>query len=291
MNHVSKWPNPFMAALFFAGIFYDLLVFYAAIWPAMTSSGVFDIFVVAVTITLCYQYFSLILKDPGRASPSSRFSDDNLSISKSGEEDLTNSTESLLKSSLPSEFFLSDYCANCRVCGDASAHVRHCRLCDACMEGFDHHCLFLLTCVAKRNRRLFLSFLTFVDVFCIPTMMWNVFHYLTSANSSSFSSSYVSNESPGLRLVFEVLSLSISDCDFAALVFLSLCNWMAWLWIAYLIFSQIHYISKSHTTSCSGVKACSDDLNKKLSWKQYSSNLFYFLAKGDMRRTRNVSLA
>lgn len=290
MNHVSKWPNPFMASLFACGIFYDIFVFYVVIWPSMTTMsgytyGYFDAFVVVTTLTLTYQYLSLILKDPGRAPPCSWLSNGGPPSTSYIDDDRKRDHENAVAS-----VFVGDHCPNCRVRDDDSsaAHVRHCRLCDACMQGFDHHCLFLLTCVAKRNRRLFLSFLVFVDVFCIPTLLLSTSGYL-SRKATSISPSVASEESP-LRLLCSVISISISDCDSAVLVFLCLGNWLAWLWIAYLIYNQIYYIARSHTTSCVGIKACRDDLSRKLSWNQFISNVLYFLANGELR-ARAVALA
>lgn len=40
-----------------------------------------------------------------------------------------------------------------------SARTKHCRLCEHCFEEMDHHCLFLLNCVAKNNHLMFVWFL------------------------------------------------------------------------------------------------------------------------------------
>lgn len=37
--------------------------------------------------------------------------------------------------------------------------ARHCRKCDKCVAGFDHHCLWLNTCVGRRNYHRWLLFL------------------------------------------------------------------------------------------------------------------------------------
>ena len=37
--------------------------------------------------------------------------------------------------------------------------TKHCRLCDACVLGLDHHCLFLTRCVAVNNHRAFVFFM------------------------------------------------------------------------------------------------------------------------------------
>ena len=41
----------------------------------------------------------------------------------------------------------------CRYCGIYKRKgVRHCRVCKVCINGFDHHCVFLLKCVGKGNK-------------------------------------------------------------------------------------------------------------------------------------------
>ena len=37
------------------------------------------------------------------------------------------------------------------------SRTKHCRLCDCCYKGLDHHCLFLMTCIAINNHGAFLA--------------------------------------------------------------------------------------------------------------------------------------
>jgi len=59
--------------------------------------------------------------------------------------------------------------ARCRH-GCASARqprTRHCRLCNKCVDGFDHHCLWLNTCVGSYNYRAWLGFVAALFVWTI----------------------------------------------------------------------------------------------------------------------------
>ena len=38
--------------------------------------------------------------------------------------------------------------------------TKHCKLCEVCIESLDHHCLFLMNCVARNNHRAFVCFMT-----------------------------------------------------------------------------------------------------------------------------------
>jgi hypothetical protein len=51
----------------------------------------------------------------------------------------------------------------CRLClVYVSKGTRHCSICNKCVMGFDHHCIYLNTCIGSRNYPLFLGLLTCV---------------------------------------------------------------------------------------------------------------------------------
>ena len=54
-------------------------------------------------------------------------------------------------------------CARCLSLGlkrQMGAQTKHCTACDACVEGFDHHCVWLNQCIGKKNYRTFFFFLS-----------------------------------------------------------------------------------------------------------------------------------
>lgn len=56
-------------------------------------------------------------------------------------------------------------CLPCAAAKPPSAH--HCRSCNMCIEGLDHHCVFIGSCVGSSNKRSFVSFLFWVVISCV----------------------------------------------------------------------------------------------------------------------------
>ncbi|KAG1685982.1 hypothetical protein DVH05_007583 [Phytophthora capsici] len=52
--------------------------------------------------------------------------------------------------------------ATCRDCGRLAltSDTRHCGRCNKCVPGYDHHCIYLNTCIGTRNYPLFVGLLS-----------------------------------------------------------------------------------------------------------------------------------
>lgn len=66
------------------------------------------------------------------------------------------------------------YCETCHIFRPEKS--AHCNLCNNCVAGFDHHCIWLGTCVGKRNYRYFFIFVTSIVLTILFTIAVCISH-------------------------------------------------------------------------------------------------------------------
>lgn len=59
-----------------------------------------------------------------------------------------------------------ELCKKCGAVRSAVARAHHCSVCGRCIEGMDHHCVFINNCVGAGNVRHFLLFLLYSCAYC-----------------------------------------------------------------------------------------------------------------------------
>ena len=58
-----------------------------------------------------------------------------------------------------------DFCLIC--CSNIKSTSKHCKTCDRCVDGFDHHCMWLNNCIGKENYSLFIYLLISFIIFSL----------------------------------------------------------------------------------------------------------------------------
>ena len=65
--------------------------------------------------------------------------------------------------------------------------TKHCKLCDWCVRGFDHHCAWMNTCVGHRNHRVFVIM---VALLFSCSVLWLIMGYIGLVKTASSSHPY-----------------------------------------------------------------------------------------------------
>uniref|UniRef100_A0A673JLP5 Palmitoyltransferase n=1 Tax=Sinocyclocheilus rhinocerous TaxID=307959 RepID=A0A673JLP5_9TELE len=109
-------------------------------------------------------------------------------------------------------------------------NCKHCRLCDMCIQDYDHHCLFLNQCVGRDNHRIFILF--------IMSMVMAHLIFILSAV---------------YYLCLKLSGLQMSDWGSvagreASVLLLTLFNIFSLIWVGWLLVEQLDAISMGTTT-------------------------------------------
>ncbi|XP_033097132.1 palmitoyltransferase akr1-like [Anneissia japonica] len=147
MNHICRWPNPIHAGAFAAGILHTIICYVFLILPVLWPHFYALCFNIPALAVMLYLYVFVLISDPSvcRSSrPGPSLSEPYMTV------------EHIARGVCKSD----DFCSVCEII--KPLNVKHCRLCDKCYYGLDHHCLFLLTCIAKSNHRFFIMLVALV---------------------------------------------------------------------------------------------------------------------------------
>ncbi|XP_041032017.1 palmitoyltransferase AKR1 isoform X1 [Carcharodon carcharias] len=211
ISHLARLPNPMYVGTFAAGIFHSLYCFYYKILPVLWPDKLLLWCMTMLATTLLWMFKELLTRDPGN-------------LQKSGcEAEYSTVTQLIEANQNPSRF-----CIYCEVI--QPEQTKHCRLCNTCMVNFDHHCLFLMKCVARDNQRLFVLFL--LEVF--------VCHLTFTASAL-----YCLNLRYGLNLEVAQSVLSLESW----VVGLALMNLATAVWELMVLKDQLVTISTNSTTT------------------------------------------
>lgn len=86
----------------------------------------------------------------------------------------------------------------CHVCDvNVTSKAKHCSSCNKCVHSFDHHCIWLNTCIGGKNYRLFFSMLILVVIGTLFFFINSLLQFIGSFQGSSSAISLKPYYSPG----------------------------------------------------------------------------------------------
>lgn len=113
------------------------------------------------------------------------------------------------------------YCGTCRIWRPPRAS--HCSTCGNCVDLFDHHCLWLNTCIGRRNYKYFVLFVTFASITCYYGLGLSIYYVVKAWKirnqiaASELEASEVSTSSKAIsNAVLELLKRDTSGISFAS---------------------------------------------------------------------------
>ncbi|XP_078491917.1 zinc finger protein [Ciona intestinalis] len=211
LHHPSKWPNPVFLGAFAGGIFHCIIsssIFIMYFWPCVFTF----FYITSLSISCLYHLYYLTRGDPGVLTHNSRERNVELTVLDIA---LGHCKE-------------GDFCPYTELI--KTKRSKYCRLCEKLVEDLDHHCLFLMNCIARNNHRAFVIFIINVMVlqfsFCYLTLgyMWTAY-----PNSENW-------------LLIDMLTYESMILDLNILCI------FAFLWECQLIGSQLVNIAMGQTT-------------------------------------------
>ncbi|KAG5447812.1 putative ZDHHC-type palmitoyltransferase 5 [Clonorchis sinensis] len=232
-------PNPFFMGAFVAGFLSTLHLVIFHLYPSPQHPDWYHhsyfVFLLIVPFVISFLFLSLVFSDPGYVIGDQQlipFSSvdpgilylvekEALEISKQ----LSDPNPELLHSQ---PYQLIDlYCPHCKLhtLPSATVRIKHCKLCERCINNMDHHCLFIMKCVSYTNQRQFFLFLFVCLLFTGGYIVFTLYTLVVTCPST---------ESGKLWETSVCLYSRFSPC----IVFL-LYNIGSFLWILLLIDDQL----------------------------------------------------
>ncbi|ODN82051.1 hypothetical protein, variant 1 [Cryptococcus amylolentus CBS 6039] len=92
------------------------------------------------------------------------------------------------------------YCETCE--SYRAPRCSHCRLCGNCVDGIDHHCSYLHTCVGKRNYFSFIVLLVTATISDIYIVVFSAVHFSLICHHDHVSFGQALKDSPGAAVSF-----------------------------------------------------------------------------------------
>ena len=132
-------------------------------------------------------------------------------VERNNEYAFYDNRKSVIKMNIKGHMARLNYCYTC-------FHFRpprtsHCAVCDNCVENFDHHCLWLGTCVGKRNYKYFYYLISLISILCFIILISSIIYVI------QYFKIYFENEEKRKHYLLIIICLCIDG--FITLLFLT----------------------------------------------------------------------
>ncbi|XP_064394109.1 probable palmitoyltransferase ZDHHC11B isoform X2 [Halichondria panicea] len=156
--HPAGWPNPQMVGALLAGVTLTTFNYFKRVFHVVWPDYYLSFIIMAIIgFTALVIYFKLRRSDPGF---------DKIGKLSSDGKPFTIVDVARQVETSPHGFAYMEgkdlcgdtllFCTKCEIV--IPEYTKHCKLCQGCCRGFDHHCTWLSSCIGYKNHRLFIIF-------------------------------------------------------------------------------------------------------------------------------------
>jgi ankyrin repeat protein len=153
----SKWSLPIIFSVCMSITMITFLTYFSRSGNLFLNISFLVVAIIANTL-----YVNLLFSDPGFVPRR-----------KPGESAVEELQEKLESATSSSDVGISKLCVTCWETKEVERRMKHCSVCDRCVDAFDHHCGWINNCVAEQNHRRFVLMVASVFIgMIIFSIIW-----------------------------------------------------------------------------------------------------------------------